>query len=612
MNHDYVLLGVLRDKKNTGILAYQKVGTRSKIYWLWSEDGLRFKPPTREVTIFRDHSTKEAIHNCSHFQFLKTIDGYVVSYIRQEEGRRYLVVALSHDMYSWKVQSTMPTLARGAALLPLIQKKSTFIMYVGDTFFYLMKSPDFIKWVREPGLLMTSRGNFFDSMPLSIIAGFNTKKGFLILYDASYTQGHNYTLQVGAVLFSKTDPKKIIWRSEDPLWTSLVASKEPLYPLGATLIEKDLHVYWASHDGGIITAAISSPFVEELIEVTQDQHYLKKHKHNPILEPHDHNDWEAEAVFNPAALYDEGKVHLLYRAIGRNGISVLGYARSEDGFNFDRHHSPIFEPTEGCGMPTKDEDVEEKIYNPLVYTSGGGWSGCEDPRAVKIGRRIYVTYLAFGGWNSMRLALTSIKESDFHNGRWVWTEPQFISPPGEVHKNWVLFPEKINGKFAFLHSISPTIQVHYADSLKDFNGELFIKSTAPSGGRKNFWDSKVRGAGPPPLKTKLGWLLLYHANDLREPHKYKLGAMILDKNDPSKVLYRTTHPILSPNMDYENNGKPGIVYASGAIIKDDQLFVYYGGADRVVCVASTPVDELLEKIANNVGVQLKPQHSLAV
>nr|MBA3550969.1 hypothetical protein [Patescibacteria group bacterium] len=242
----------------------------------------------------------------------------------------------------------------------------------------------------------------------------------------------------------------------------------------------------------------------------------------------------------------------------------------------------------------------------------GGWSGCEDPRAVKIGRRIYVTYLAFGGWNSMRLALTSIKESDFHNGRWVWTEPQFISPPGEVHKNWVLFPEKINGKFAFLHSISPTIQVHYADSLKDFNGELFIKSTAPSGGRKNFWDSKVRGAGPPPLKTKLGWLLLYHANDLREPHKYKLGAMILDKNDPSKVLYRTTHPILSPNMDYENNGKPGIVYASGAIIKDDQLFVYYGGADRVVCVASTPVDELLEKIANNVGVQLKPQHSLAV
>jgi predicted GH43/DUF377 family glycosyl hydrolase len=67
-----------------------------------------------------------------------------------------------------------------------------------------------------------------------------------------------------------------------------------------------------------------------------------------------------------------------------------------------------------------------------------------------------VTYLEFGGWNSMRIALTSISEKDFNNENWKWTKPQYISPPGQIHKNWVLFPEKINGKYAILHSITPT------------------------------------------------------------------------------------------------------------------------------------------------------------
>jgi predicted GH43/DUF377 family glycosyl hydrolase len=79
--------------------------------------------------------------------------------------------------------------------------------------------------------------------------------------------------------------------------------------------------------------------------------------------------------------------------------------------------------------------------------------------------------------------------------------------------------------------------------------------------------------------------------------------MILDKHNPRKVLYRTSRPILSPDMPYENDGKPGIVYASGAIIKDDTL-IYYGGADRVVCVASAPLDEFLEKVKEDVQIDL--------
>jgi predicted GH43/DUF377 family glycosyl hydrolase len=68
--------------------------------------------------------------------------------------------------------------------------------------------------------------------------------------------------------------------------------------------------------------------------------------------------------------------------------------------------------------------------------------------------------------------------------------------------------------------------------------------TGPQPGRKNYWDNRIRGAGPPPIKTDLGWLLLYHANDVYDPHRYKLGAMLLDLKDPTKVLYRSSTPIL--------------------------------------------------------------------
>ncbi len=211
-----------------------------------------------------------------------------------------------------------------------------------------------------------------------------------------------------------------------------------------------------------------------------------------------------------------------------------------------------------------------------------------------------MTYTAFESWANMRIGLTSISEKDLRAGRWNWRRPVIISPPGARAKNWVLFPEKIRGKYAILHGIAPKIKIAYVDSpemipsiesLNDHGGGGY---TVPS--RKGYWDHTVRGAGAPPLKTPLGWLLVYHAFDKRDPKNivgYKVGAMILDKNDPTKVLYRSPEPVLSPDFHYENDGKPGVVYASGAVIKDDKLLVYYGGGDKHTCVAETPLHPLL-------------------
>ena len=179
--------------------------------------------------------------------------------------------------------------------------------------------------------------------------------------------------------------------------------------------------------------------------------------------------------------------------------------------------------------------------------------------------------------------------------------PVFLSPPGEVHKNWVLFPEKINGKFAILHSISPKIMIDYVDDFSEFDAEeRNIESRYSRLSGLAGWDSWVRGAGPPPIRTRLGWLLFYHAMDVRDPNRYKLGAMILDLGDPTKILYRSQMPLMEPEEWYENNGwKSGVIYSCGAVVKDGELYVYYGGADSVVCVAVANLEHFLDELVRN-------------
>ncbi len=334
---------------------------------------------------------------------------------------------------------------------------------------------------------------------------------------------------------------------------------------------------------------------------------FEKFEKNPVIEPRSHNSWESKATFNPAAMRARGRVHILYRAIGDGDMSVLGYASSLDGLHFDeRHDAPAYAP------PGIIKDVAERTAsNSIVYASGGGgWGGAEDPRLVAIDDRVYMTFLAFNGWDSARIALTSINLADFLGGRWNWTPPTLISPTGEVHKNWVLFPEKIQGKFAILHGVSPEIHVDYFDSFDVFRHRGPIKSAPPSGGRKDNWDNWMRGAGPPPIKTKYGWLLLYHAMDRRDPDRYKLGAMILNAKDPTKVLYRTRSPILEPDEAYENEGhKAGVIYSCGAVVVGKKLFIYYGGADTVTCVASADLASFLEELKKGRTPKLQSEKS---
>jgi len=242
-------------------------------------------------------------------------------------------------------------------------------------------------------------------------------------------------------------------------------------------------------------------------------------------------------------------------------------------------------------------------YNTGLYISGGGWGGCEDPRATKINNRIYLTFNIFNGWHSIRVGLTSIGEDDLEQGRWNWRRFVFLSPPNERHKNWALFPEKIGGKYALFHNLHDDdparVRVECLDNLEEPIPPFDSPDPHLLPDRKLAWHNRTRSAGPPPIKTRHGWLLFYHAMDKDDPGRYKLGALLLDPKDPRKILYRSRYPVLEPDKWYENDWKPGIIYASGAVVKGGTLFIYYGGGDKHIGVASANLEEFVRKLMNN-------------
>jgi predicted GH43/DUF377 family glycosyl hydrolase len=422
-----------------------------------------------------------------------------------------------------------------------------------------------------------------------------TKYGWLLIY--SYIK--NYfspppIFGIEAALLDLKEPLRIIGRTHEPL----IVPKEEyekygkvpnvIFPSGALIQGEKLNIFYGAAD---TTCCLAKVKVEDLINAMafkkpspakdkkQEQFRLEKHKGNPIIEPISEHEWESKYTLNPGAIYEEGKVHIIYRAMGGDETSVLGYASSKDGFKIDeRLAEPIYVPR---------EDFEKKARP--------GFSGCEDPRITKLGNKFYMCYTAFDGQNPTRIVLTSIKVDDFLNKKWNWSRPKSISYPDRSDKNACVFPEKIQGQYALFHRIGGCIWVDTVDDLI-FPGEQYLGGRmilCPTPGR---WDSRKVGIAGPPFKTKIGWLLIYHGLSA-EDDEYRLGAMLLDLKEPGKILNMLEEPILEPEEDYELGGfRPGTVFSCGAVVLKGKLLVYYGAGDHVIGVASCDFERLVEEL----------------
>jgi predicted GH43/DUF377 family glycosyl hydrolase len=458
---------------------------------------------------------------------------------------------------------------------------------------------------KEEKLVLTGRRGMFDDGSLMPELCFMVEEGIILLYTSRKKQAGGEVFSVGVALFDSNDPSVLLWRSEKPIWEQHTQWKDlHVKPIGMVLFDQHIYMYVQVEGQGMHVILLPSAVILSHVRYHSVSPKLERHQKNPLISPSQSNAWEAFTTFNAAALYADEKFHIVYRAQGYDYVSVLGYASSKDGISIDEKlDAPIYHPREQFEFVGDDVDPQRIAKQ---FMSGGGYGGCEDPRMTLIDGKVYMTYVAFDGYNPPRVALTSIDLEKFLSKNWQWERPVLISPPDVVDKNAVIFPEKIQGKYVIMHRIFPDILIDFVDSLQ-FDGKSWLEGRHKIMPRADKWDSRKIGAGPPPLKTKDGWLLIYQAVGNQDAGKYKIGAMLLDLNDPTKVLYRTNSPILQPEVWYENEGfKAGVVYPCGAVIKDNVLFVYYGGADSHVCVATAYVDEFLDHMKRQEEVSLKP------
>ena len=418
-----------------------------------------------------------------------------------------------------------------------------------------------------------------------------TLSGWILVfaYIENYYSESSRIFRIDAALLDRQNPQRVIGQTLDPLLVPEAAYEfygmvpNVIFPTGTLIEEGQLFVYYSACDTTICRASIT--LSDLLAELTHNPvvnphkkkpELLARFEGNPILSPIKEHPWESKYTFNAGALYVGNRVHILYRAMGDDDTSQLGYAVSRDGLHIDqRFTQPVYKPREGF----------EIGRHP-------GFSGCEDPRLTTIGDTIYMCYTAFDGENPPRIALCRISIKDFLKHLWHWTTPQLISAPGMDNKDSCIMSEKIGGKYIIFHRIPPCIWVDVVDSLS-FGDNRWLGGHFLMGPRPNSWDSLKIGLNGPPVKTSEGWLLLYHGVS-RKDQKYRMGAALLDVNNPLRVLARLHNPILEPLTWYENEGyRPGTVFSNGHVVKDDILYVYYGGADTYTAVATAPLSSIL-------------------
>ncbi len=569
-----------------------------------SKDGLSFKSSTKQPQILISNGQLEDTKSCQDF-FITTIHNtnYLI-YKKKLNDTYTLNLAKAKNVYQWQFLTKLENIQEKGAIIPLqINNKDLALIY-GETEIKIAYLDSKFK-ITNTQTLLSPRQNAFDKFPLEVGGIFPHESGILVIYFVKTPRREGEQYSAGAVLLDKNNLTKILWRSDQAIWEQPEDwNNMTVYPLGALHFKDNLLFYFGIENKSVVAVSFknySRIFSPKRFFPTPA---LSKHKQNPIITPVMQHSWENQSTFNAAAVYDNDKVHLIYRAQGDANTSVLGYANTSDGFNIDdRSEMPIYVPREQFETPWRQPFKLTK-----QYMSGGGYGGCEDPKLTKIDNRFYLTYVAFNGMDPPRVAISSIEVEDFRQQNWNWSPAKLISPPNVIDKSAVLFPEKVNGKYVMMHRIFPNLLIDFLD---DLNFNEYLKGDHRIEPRENMWDSRKLSAGAPPIKTKDGWLLIYHAVDDRDDKQYKVGAMLLDINYPTKVKYRSLHPILTPTEWYENEGfKAGIAYPCGAVVINGELMVYYGGADTVVCVASKNLNEFLKELKESSPITMEsvPNH----
>ena len=330
-------------------------------------------------------------------------------------------------------------------------------------------------------------------------------------------------------------------------------------------------------------------------------------KNNPILKPNAKIPWASLAAYNPTVIYENKLYHLFYRTLGQAFVSKIDHAVSRDGVNFKRDREPDLKP-------------ELKIEK----------NGIEDPRIVKIDKTFFLTYTAYDRKSARLCLATSYDLLHWHRhglmlSNWDFSKAGGFSVDGdsaqktlEAKTDWSkaggIFQVKIKNKYWMLFGDR---NIWLATSSDGIKWQTILKPFLKP--RAKYFDNAFIEMGPPPIKTKKGWLILYHG--VNQKGSYQLGYVLLNLKDPKKILYRSKEPIFIPTeadkfpglVDILPGGqatlelmdknelkkftdkvrKPKVIFCNGAVLIKDTLRIYYGINDTYIGTATAKLKDIL-------------------
>lgn len=296
---------------------------------------------------------------------------------------------------------------------------------------------------------------------------------------------------------------------------------------------------------------------------------VERYSGNPILTKAD-IPYPVETVHNAAVVKYGDQYIMLFRSHLRTGRSIIGLARSQDGYKFIADAQPFLTPAREGPFAAYEE------------------YGVEDPRVTKVDDDYLITYSAYSR-NGVRIALA--KTNDFFDIERVSLITQ------ADYRNTVIFPEKFGGLYARLdrpHSeISPwSIWITYSPDLVFWGESQLVMKP-----ERYHWDEMKIGPGAPPIKTEKGWLSIYHGVfQTMDGSIYRLGVALHDLHNPARMIGVGDSWILQPEDTWEVIGYVhNVVFTCGAVPEPDgTVKIYWGGADSVMCAGEAKISELVD------------------
>lgn len=332
---------------------------------------------------------------------------------------------------------------------------------------------------------------------------------------------------------------------------------------------------------------------------------------NPIVVPGLY-DWRLATVFNPGVLLDDdGRFYMYERAAGqlRPFHCYIGMLDSDDGVHF-RHVSdqPVFTPEMAGSQYGSVQDPRVVKINGLYYMTYAfrpyAWES--HPTGVGVPESFEPSFPGFSGKPEDNMTRSGIAVSE---DRVQWRHLCWPTAADIDDRDVILFPEKIDGKFALLRRplqfVGPKYGTEYPGIWLCFSDDLSVWSDPVLIAKPEFaWEDNRIGGATPPIRTDKGWLVLYHGVENQDRTRrrvcYRLGALLLDLDDPTRVLARTPHAIMEPETYYERFGLyiPNVIFPTANVIKDGLLYLYYGVCDTAIALATIPLDDLVEYVLN--------------